>query len=82
MEKVIDADHNGGVSRDELQQAIAKTDSYVFKALGWGGGIAMVFKNCDYDQNGEITARDMKMSTSTCFATPVLRCAMKSICKK
>ena len=77
----IDLDKNGGVSREELDHAIGKSNNYLVKAFGFFRGSALIFKQCDYDKNGEITARDTKLAAETCFHNDLVRCGMKKVCK-
>jgi len=80
--KKIDLDKNGGVSREEFDFAVNKYGNYLIRAAGFLQGSSLIFKQCDYDKNGEITARDMKLAAETCFHNDLVRCAMKKICRQ
>ena len=82
MSSKIDSDHDGGITRDELSTALQQSSNYLLKAINYIGGVSVVFKNCDYDKNGEITTRDMKMASDVCFKNPFHRCLMKKVCNK
>ena len=82
MIEKIDLDHNGGVSKEELDHAIKRGQSKLFKIFGYLQGSRLIMQQCDYDKNGEITARDMKMSAARCFHNDLLRCGMKHACAK
>ena len=75
--KQFDTDGNGGVSREELEHNIRESPIRALYMHMFG---PMIFKECDADHNGQITAHDMFLANTTCCVSWRTLWFMEKLC--
>ena len=81
--KYVDVNpHDGGISPQEAQDAISRYSTPPIRALFWGWGSSQIFKACDTDKNGLITAKDWIESEKTCMPHKKNMCSLEWFCKR
>jgi hypothetical protein len=83
LEETIDTNKDRAVSRGEFFAAVVENPSMLVRALSWAKTMMAnkLFAQCDYNQDGVITARDLKLAEKTCLHSKQELCMMQWICQ-
>lgn len=83
LSKYVDvAPKDGGITPKEAKLAIKRFSTPPIRALFWGLGTNQIWKACDFDKNGVITAKDWVMSKKTCMPHKRNMCSLKWFCER
>ena len=82
MRKYVDSDHNDRITTAELEESITKYAPAWMRALSWFVGVERVMEDCDYNEDGVLTPRDLELSTEKCFPKQENLCTFEWFCNR
>jgi len=66
------------ITEKEVEEALSKYLPLYLRAFVWiGNGVPDIFKNCDYDKNGVITAKDFYDAYKVCLPNKASWCTVE-----